>query len=241
MDGFTTIVTKEKRKRIPLKMQPIYSFLQRSMTGQNVNKEDIKEQSASFIRDFFTENKMSVVRCLTMPGVSWEWERMLKLRLSHSVPSIWVSVHGCEKDYKAFCLSAAHLPCGNDGTLRPQYSDFLKAYVVKNKPERVYLMNIDIFDLLTRNNPYPDKYHIIWFDTTGTVLSIFLRLKGLENWIGEKCVLMITVLKGREHWKFDSGRIDYVSKNLLPFGFTLAKQMSYFDTSPMLHLIYVKK
>lgn len=243
MEGFITIATKEKRKRIPLKRQPVYSFLQRSLNGENYNKEIVKQDSMNFIQDFLMDKSEKIARFLTMPGVTWEWEKEIRSRFARRRSfRIRAVFHGCENDYKVFCLSAANMFGAKNGCFNPYFAEGVNAYVVTNVKEQVYLMNVDIFEFISNaTHKYDRKFNVIWLDTTNTVLSVFPKLKGLENVIDENCVFMLTVLKGREHFKFESGRVDYVTSFLKPFGFKLQREMPYFDTCPMLHLIYTRE
>lgn len=244
MEGFVTIVTKEKRKRIPLKRQPVYSFLQRSLNRENSNKEIVKQDSINFIQDFLMDKSEKTARFLTMPGVTWDWEKEIRVRFgkrrSFRIRAVF---HGCENDYKVFCLSAANMfGCNNGGRFNPYFAPNLNAYAVTNVKQQIYLMNIDIFDFISgATHKFDRKFNVIWLDTTNTVLSVFPRLKGLENIIADNCIFMLTVIKGREHWKFENGRINYVTSFLEPYGFKLQREMPYFDTCPMLHLIYTRE
>lgn len=211
------------------------------MDKEDTEKQKVKNFTIKFIQNHFINLQLNKIRILTLPGITWEFERMLRKKLATFKDfRIRTSVTGCENDYKVFCISATKMPGSTRGELKPFYSENLKHYVCINQKEMVHLVNMDIFDLITLHDPYKNKYDCIWFDTTNTVISIIKKLDGLKNCLSEHAIVVFTILKGREHFKFDTNRIDYLSDKLLEYGLNLVHTKEYFDTCAMLHLIYTK-
>lgn len=241
--GFSVLEWSFKKDYQPTKKsEPVYNFLKRTMNKQDTEKQKTKHVTAKFIHDFFMKHNSTKIKLLCMPGITWDFEKNLRkrLRLYHKHHRIKLIVTGCELDYKIFCLSAAKMPGNEKDKRSPYFSDNLGAYVVTNLGNQTYLLNADIFDVISRPNNNGIKYDVVWFDTTNTVISIARKLNDFSTQMADNSILIFTVLKGREHVKFETNRTDFLSEKLLPMGYTLQKQIEYFDSSPMLHLIYAK-
>lgn len=240
MEGFVTKVWSFKRDYLPTKRaEPVYNFLRRTIDKQDTEKQKVKYLTENFIHKFFLERRTKKIKMLSLPGVTWDFERLLRRRLALNEKfRIKVAVTGCEMDYKVFRLSASNMPGKNK--LQPYFSDNLGSYVVTNTKDMVYLLNADIFDVLAKENDKGVKYDCVWLDTTHTVISVGKKLRDFNERLSEESILIFTVLKGREHVRLETDRVDYLSNIVSPFGFNLARQFEYFDTCPMLHLIYTK-
>lgn len=236
--GFRVLEYSFKRDYKPAeKRVPVYNFLKRTMYKEDEEKQKTKRVTINFIKKHFSALGYTKIKFLTLPGITWTFERMLRreLRMDSRIKAI---VTGCEIDYKVFCLSAAKMPGGQSSKLNPYFSNNLGHYVVTNSKDQVYLLNADIFDVIHRKNDKGIKYDCIWFDTTNTVISISRKLNDFSHLLSENAVLIFTVLKGREHLKFETNRTDFLTNCIAGMGFTLSKQIEYFDSCPMLHLIY---
>lgn len=240
--GFKILEWSFKKDYVPTEKRiPVYNFLRRTMDKQDAEKQKAKDFTSDYIFNFFVSIKEKKVKLLTLPGLTWDFERRLKRRFGlNRRHRIRVAVTGCENDYKVFCLAAAKIPGRIDDKLQPYFSDNLGHYVVTNQHHQTYLLNADIFDVIKKTNDKGIKYNCVWFDTTNTVISVVNKLTNFNHALHDDCILIFTLFKGREHIKFETNRTDYLSNHLSPYGFKLSHQLEYFDTCPMIHLIYTR-
>jgi len=242
MKGFKILQNsfKEERK-VPIKRQPVYNFLKRTLDRADIQKQHIKDATEDFIHSFFLETGIKKIRMISLPGVTWQFEKSLRKRLAmYWQHRIKVSLIGCESDYKVFCLSASKMPGNEQESRNPFYSDNAGFYVVQNNKNMCHLLNADIFDVLNKQNSTGLKYDIAWFDTTNTVISIRKKIQNIGSQMSHVSVLIFTVLKGREHFSEHVDRVEYLSDCISPFGYKLMRRWEYFDTCPMLHLIFTR-
>lgn len=241
--GFRVLEWSFKKDYQPsVKREPVYNFLKRTLNKEDTEKQLVKRFTVNFVWKFFTGIKARKIKLLSLPGVTWDFERQLKRKAAACRDrGTKVTLTGCEMDYKVFRLSAAKIPGRVDHTLKPFFSDTAECYIVHNSKHMTYLLNADIFEVLKKRNDKGLNYNCVWFDTTHTVISVARKLTDFNHLLADECVLIFTVLKGREHIKFETNRTDFLTNHLAPFGFELQHQKEYFDTCPMLHLIYTRK
>lgn len=241
--GFRVLEWSFKKDYQPsIKREPVYNFLKRTINKEDVEKQLVKKLTVNFVWKFFRSIDARKIKLLSLPGVTWDFERQLKRKVGACQNyRTKVALTGCEVDYKVFCLSAAKIPGRVDHTLKPFFSDTAGCYIVHNSKHMTYLLNADIFEILKKRNHTGLNYNCVWFDTTHTVISVVKKLVDFNHMLADDCVLIFTVLKGREHIKFETNRTDYLTNHISSFGFELQHQKEYFDTCPMLHLIYTRK
>lgn len=246
--GYSVLEWSYKKDYLPTKKrEPVYRFIKRTVDKEDIEKQKIKQLTSDFIREFFISVGAKKIRLLSLPGVTWDFERSLRNRMSANRGQhrrherIKVSITGCESDYKLFRLSATRMPGHNQDTLKTFFSDNLGHYVVQNTHHMAYLLNADIFDVVNMKNDKGLKYDCIWFDTTNTVISITRKLGDISHIVSENSILIFTLLKGREHIRLGTDRTSYLTNYVSDMGYTLAHEIPYYDTCPMLHLIYQRK
>jgi len=215
------------------------------MEKDTPQKDKIRRATLEYLHEFFLARKVKEIKFLTLPGTEWIFERAMRTRFhTYSQHRIITTITACERDYKVFTISAAKMP-GSNRILAPRFSDKLNHYVVTNHKEKVYLLHMDVFDLLSMfKDNIKDKrsvFDCIWLDSTNTVISIGRKIEGWENKLAPNAVVILTVLKGREHVKLETDRVTYISNILAKYDLKLVHQWEYFDTSPMLHLIFTKE
>src|SRR5580692_8894888 len=182
INNFKEFIPHLEKSECPTKKRiPVYNFLRRTLNHETSNKDGVKRRMMNYIHDYFIESELKKIRTLTLPGITWDFEKSMRKRFGmFREHRIRVITFGCENDYKVFRISASKMPCkGNDQSkLNPYYSDTIGYYVCNNMREQVYLLNIDIFDYLSLPNWNAEKLlNFIWFDTTHTVITIANRLK----------------------------------------------------------------
>lgn len=214
----------------------IYEFAKRSKVNNTPEKDKIRNLTISYIHNFYIDNQISRARFLTLPSAWWRFEKLITERFYN----FWhfrvkPSFVGCERDWNLFSMASVRMPKSNK-ILKQALNNEMNCQVVANGSNYV-LFNTDIFNFMAHTDK---KFNCIWIDTQTPVSYILDKLPLINKVIMDQSLFILTVLKGREHIQLPTDRIECVTNAISDLGFTLAHSWEYFDTSPMLHLIYKK-
>src|SRR6185295_7163164 len=109
--GYSVLEWSYKKDYLPTKKkEPVYRFINRTINKEDSEKQKIKKFTSDFIRDFFVSVGAKKIKLLSLPGVTWDFERELRNRMGanrgrkNCRQRIKVSLTGCESDYKLFRL-----------------------------------------------------------------------------------------------------------------------------------------
>lgn len=142
----------------------------------------------------------------------------------------------CERNWDLFCMASIRIPKRNQ-SVKQKLNEELNCQIVTSKESAV--INCDVFDLMEMGNK---EFNCIWLDTQSPVSYLLDKLPFIANVIGDgPSIVILTVLKGREHIKLQSDRqttIEQIITNAIPT-MRLAFKQEYFDTSPMLQMTFV--
>jgi len=212
-------------------------------TGLTPNKDTIRSNTIHEILNFITSNGITRQRFLTLPSAFWKFEKEIYSKLKQLEYSN-CKFTACERDYQVFKIAATRMMRGNY-TWQVKWIDDLECEMVTNG-KTCKLFNIDVFKFLegtdsNRLTKYPDSvkesYNIIWLDTMSPVSYLIDKLPSVLNYTPNgPSMIIITVLKGREHKSISGTRTEVISK-CFP-GYNLVKSWEYMDSCPMLQLMY---
>lgn len=206
-------------------------------------------ETVKFVCSHFLKLGVDRVHFLTLPSAWWRFEGYITTRFQEAVrrsPELnepYIRFIGCERDWELYSLGCMHMPVRGKAPLKVKRHEELDCQVVTNSYNYVFL-NCDIFEYMRmvqpRKEPNDHKLDCIWLDTTVAITHVADKLKYLERVMNDNAVVILTVLKAREHKPIPLPREEYIESLMKPSGLQLIRKFEYNDSSPMLHLIYVK-
>lgn len=224
-------------------------FVKRTKEKETPQKDVVRRETVKYICDYFIGKKQDAVQFLTLPSAWWRFEGYIETRFREAarrdptIPDVYTRFIGCERDWTLYTLGCVHMPRRGNAAIKVKRHEELDCQVVTNSYNYVFF-NCDIFDYIKtvkeRKAPDDHKCDCVWLDTTTAISHIDEKLKELPNILKEGSVVVLTVLKAREHKKLPLPREEYIESIMAPMGLKLIRKFEYMDSSPMLHLIYVK-
>jgi hypothetical protein len=224
-------------------------FVKRTKEKVTEQKDMVRRETVKFVCDYFLQKKSQSVHFLTLPSAWWRFEGYITTRFLEAVrrdPKLqnpYIRFIGCERDWTLFQLGCMHMPTRPRAPLKVKTHEMLDCQVVTNSYNYVFL-NCDIFEYMrvaeARKRENDHKADCIWLDTTVAITHIDEKLKYLERIMNDEAVVILTVVKAREHKPIPLPRLEYIDSLMKPMGLELIRKFEYNDSTPMLHLIYVK-
>lgn len=230
-------------------MKPtLKGFVARTKNKETPQKDKIRRETVKFICQELMSRGVNEFSFLTLPSAWWRFEINMSqemFRVAREVDANcelpYIRFVGCEREWALFQLGCAYMPTYKHSVLKVKRHDELNCQVVTNSYDYLFF-NCDIFEYIRvikdRKKEGDRKFDCIWLDTTTSVSHIGEKLTYLENVIKDGTIVVLTVIKGREHKKLPAPREEYISGLLKPIGLELINCFEYNDTTPMLHLIY---
>lgn len=225
-------------------------FVKRTKEKDTPQKDVVRRETVKFICDHFIKLKKDSLQFLTLPSAWWRFEGYITTRFKEAfrrdpenVVDPYIRFIGCERDWTLFSLGCIHMPTTSRSYIKVKTHEALDCQIVTNSYNYVFF-NCDIFEYMRiiedRKEVDDRKFDCIWLDTTTAISHIDDKLQHISRVMKDDCVVVLTVLKAREHKKIPLPRLEYIESLMKPQGLELIRKFEYMDSSPMLHLIYVK-
>jgi len=225
-------------------------FVQRSKEKETPQKDMVRMETVKFISSHFIKLKAESLQFLTLPSAWWRFEQYITTRFQEAARRFpergeapYIRYIGCEREWTLFQLGCIHMPTNKRSMIKVKRHEELDCQFVTNSYDYVFF-NCDIFDYMRvikdRKEEGDRKFDCIWLDTTVAITHIADKLQHLSNIMNDNAVVVLTVVKAREHIKLPLPRLEYIESLMKPLGLTLEKKFEYKDSTPMLHLIYTK-
>lgn len=225
-------------------------FVKRTAEKDTPQKDQVRNETVKFIASHFINLKATSLQFLTLPSAWWRFEKYITTRFKEAArifpergKAPYIRYIGCEREWTLFSLGCIHMPTDKRSLIKIKRHEELDCQLVTNSYDYVFL-NCDIFEYMRlikdRKEENDRKFDCIWLDTTVSITHIADKLQYLSNVIKDNSIVVLTVVKAREHVKIPLPRLEYIESLMKPLGLELIRKFEYKDSTPMLHLIYTK-
>ena len=225
-------------------------FVKRTAEKETPQKDMVRMETVKFICSHLTKLGKDHLQFLTLPSAWWRFEGYITTRFKEAarrfpetVKETYIRFVGCEREWTLFQLGCLHMPTNQRSMIKVKRHEELDCQIVTNSYDYVFF-NCDIFEYMRvikdRKTEGDRKFDCIWLDTTVAITHIAEKLQHLSNVMNDNAVVVLTVVKAREHIKLPMPREEYIESLMKPLGLTLIRKFEYKDSTPMLHLIYTK-
>lgn len=222
-------------------------FIKRTKERETPEKDMVVKETTRFISRYFLSKNQQFIQFLTLSSAWWKFEIDMQNHISgdygaKGLTPPYLRFISCEREWEIFQLACIHMPKDKwNRPLKCKRSEELNCSKVTNSNKHI-LYHTDVFDYLenakSRKTENDHKCDVIWLDLTVAITHVADRLHHLSNVIKEDSIVILTLMKAREHIKIPLEREQYIDSLMLPLGLEKVKTYTYKDTTPMIHIIY---
>lgn len=204
------------------------TILDRNRTG----KINMRKRAFVYAKNMVMDSPKSEFKMLTLPSSAWEFEERFLKYMAEKYKDRTVVLHACEYDW---IIYAGMFPDDKVHIRAPLSGDthWRIRETIHNHP--VIVHNVDVFTYLEHTH---ETFDYIWLDLMSPVDVGCKRVIHACNRLFEGGILILSFIRGREKTKI-ADRVKYIS-DALPDMYVV-EEISYYDTSPMLNVIFRKK
>lgn len=212
-------------------------FIRRTKIGETPEKDNVVKETMRYISQYFYDKQQESIFFLTLPSAFWRFEINMKNHISglyggKSLNPPYLRFVGCEREWEIFQLASINIP--RVRIIKNKRSEELNCSITSNDYSHI-LYHVDIFDYL-KVSQY--QYDVIWLDLTVAITHVANKLHCLKNSIKQGSIVILTLMKAREHLKMPLEREQYIDSIMLPLGLEKVDTFTYRDMTPMIHIIY---
>jgi hypothetical protein len=222
-------------------------FIRRTKTSLVPEKDNVVKETMRYVSQFFFERQQHQITFLTLPSAWWKFEMNMQNHISgvyggNNLTPPYLRFIGFEREWKIFQLASINIP--KDTYNRPlqcKRDEELNCSIVTNSNKHV-LYNCDVFEYLklAKSRKVEDDHRcdVVWLDLTVAITHVAEKLHHIKNVMKKDSIIILTLMKAREHLKLPLEREEYIDSIMLPLGLEKIKTFVYKDTTPMIHIIY---